>query len=177
MTGLARLVRRHRARWLPGLLLTVVAALHVTGWLRIDAVDRLDTFIADLRMRVERPELDPRVVIVDIDERSLTAVGRFPWSRDVMARLVTQLTHRYGAAAVGFDVSFPEPDNSSGYDVLRRLAGRELKDVPGLAAQLDGLRERMDYDGLLAAAMRGQDRKSTRLNSSHSSPSRMPSSA
>ena len=156
MTGLARLVRRHRARWLPGLLLTVVAALHVTGWLRIDAVDRLDTFIADLRMRVERPELDPRVVIVDIDERSLTAVGRFPWSRDVMARLVTQLTHRYGAAAVGFDVSFPEPDNSSGYDVLRRLAGRELKDVPGLAAQLDGLRERMDYDGLLAAAMRGQ---------------------
>jgi adenylate cyclase len=156
VTGLARLVRRHRARWLPGLLLTVLAALQVTGWLRVDAIERLDTFIADLRMRVERPELDPRVVIVDIDERSLTAVGRFPWSRDVMARLVTQLTRRYGVAAVGFDVSFPEPDNSSGYAVLRRLAGRELKGVPGLSGQLDNLRDQMDYDGLLAAAMQGQ---------------------
>ncbi|GGY76711.1 CHASE2 domain-containing protein [Pseudoduganella plicata] len=141
---------------MPGLVLTFLAALQVTGWLRVDAVERLDTFIADLRMRVERPVLDPRVVIVDIDDRSLTAVGRFPWSRDVMAQLVTQLTRRYGAAAVGFDVSFPEPDNSSGYTVLRRLAERELKDVPGLAAQLETLRTRMDYDGLLAAAMAGK---------------------
>lgn len=154
--ALAAAARKHGLRWLCGLLLTAGAALHVTGHLGLDALERLDTFIAGLRMRVEPARLDPRVVIVDIDDKSLTAVGRFPWSRDVMARLVTQLTRHYGVAAVGFDVSFPEPDHSSGYGVLDALARRELKDVPGLPAQLERLRARMDYDGLLAAAMAGQ---------------------
>ncbi|QGZ43004.1 CHASE2 domain-containing protein [Pseudoduganella flava] len=148
--------RRHAARWALGLLLTAGAALQAAGWLHVDTVERLDTFIAGLRMRVEPAELDPRVVIVDIDDRSLAQVGRFPWSRDVMARLVTQLTHEYGVAAVGFDVSFPEPDNSSGYGVLQGLAEGELKDVPGLERQLARLQPRMDYDGLLAQALAGQ---------------------
>jgi adenylate cyclase len=78
--------------------------------------------------------LDPRIVIVDIDAKSLNEVGRFPWSRNVMAKLVDQLVGHYHAAAVGFDVSFPEPDTSSGYAVLERLAQRELKDVPGCRA-------------------------------------------
>lgn len=155
-SALGRAARRHGVRWLCGLLLTVAAALHVTGHASLDALERLDTFIAGLRMRVEPPALDPRVVIVDIDERSLTAVGRFPWSRDVMARLVTQLTRHYRVAAVGFDVSFPEPDHSSGFGVLAALAERELQGVPGLPAQLERLRPQMDYDGLLAAAMAGQ---------------------
>src|SRR4051812_41594778 len=94
------------------------------------AIERQDTIIADTRMRLERPVLDPRIVVVDIDAKSLNEVGRFPWSRNVMAKLVDQLVAHYHAAAVGFDVSFPEPDTSSGYDVLERLAQRELKGVP-----------------------------------------------
>ncbi|GGY53294.1 adenylate/guanylate cyclase domain-containing protein [Pseudoduganella albidiflava] len=149
-------VRRHAARTLAGLLLTLGAALQAGGWLHLDTVARMDTFIAGLRMRIEPAELDPRIVIVDIDDRSLTEVGRFPWSRDVMARLVTQLTRHHGATAVGFDIAFPEPDNSSGYGVLQGLARNELRDVPGLAAQLARLRPRLDYDGQLAAALAGQ---------------------
>ena len=34
---------------------------------------------------------DSRVTIIDIDERSLAAVGQWPWGRDVLARLVTRL--------------------------------------------------------------------------------------
>jgi len=156
VTALLRVLRRHGARWLAGLSLTAVCALQVSGWLHSDTIDRLDTFIAGLRMRVEPAQLDERIVIVDIDERSLAEVGRFPWSRDVMARLITQLTRHYGVAAVGFDVSFPEPDNSSGFQVLEGLARRELKDVAALPDQLERLRARMDYDGLMAAAMAGQ---------------------
>ncbi|TWI62244.1 adenylate cyclase [Pseudoduganella lurida] len=148
--------QRYRARWLLGVLLTCGAALQVTGWLPLDPVDRLDTFLAGLRMRLERPELDPRVVIVDIDERSLAAVGRFPWSRDVMARLVMRLTREYQVAALGFDVAFPEADDSSGYRVLQRLARDQLKDVPRFAEQVARLEPQMDYDGLLARAMAGR---------------------
>ena len=51
---------------------------------------------------------------------------------------------------------FPEPDTSSGYGVLERLARNELKDVPALRERLAALRGEMDYDGLFADAMRGK---------------------
>jgi adenylate cyclase len=72
------------------------------------------------------------------------------------ATLVRQLTGHYGVAALGFDISFPEADTSSGYAVLQGLAHGELAGVAGLPAQLEKLRPAMDYDGLFADAMRGQ---------------------
>lgn len=156
MKRAARLLRRFGGRWLLGLILTFAAALCTLGYLHSDAIERMDGFLAGLRMRIETPRLDPRIVIVDIDEKSLAAVGRFPWSRDIQARLVTQLTRHYEVGAVGFDISFPEPDTSSGYAVLERLAHKELDQVAGLKEQLAVLKADMDYDGLLADALRGQ---------------------
>ncbi|MYN08318.1 CHASE2 domain-containing protein [Pseudoduganella aquatica] len=153
---MARLLQKYGARWLLGLLLCAAAILHTANVLHADTLDRMDTFVSGLRMRLETPVLDPRVVIVDIDEKSLAEVGRFPWSRNVMARLVEQLTVKYEVAAVGFDVSFPEPDTSSGYDVLKQLAQGELQQVPGLQGQLARLQPQLDYDGLLAQALQGQ---------------------
>ena len=151
-----KLLLKYGARWVLGLLLCALAILHTAHVLHVDTLDRMDTFMSGLRMRLEQPVLDPRVVIVDIDEKSLAEVGRFPWSRNVMARLVEQLTVKYEVAAVGFDVSFPEPDTSSGYDVLRQLAEGELRQVPGLQGQLARLQPQLDYDGLLAQALQGQ---------------------
>ncbi|NHZ36587.1 CHASE2 domain-containing protein [Massilia rubra] len=153
----ARRLRKYAPRWLLGLALTALAALSTLGFFHSDSVERMDGFVAGLRMRIEAPVLDARIVIVDIDEKSLAALGRFPWSRDIQANLVTQLTRHYGAGAVGFDISFPEPDTSSGYAVLERLAGAELAGVDGLKAQLARLKAGMDYDGLLADALRGQN--------------------
>ncbi|MDX8121240.1 adenylate/guanylate cyclase domain-containing protein [Janthinobacterium sp. GMG2] len=146
--------RKHGARSLLGILLTLAAAvLCLAG---NDTIARLDAMLGDWRMRAETPQLDRRIVIVDIDEQSLAKVGRFPWSRDVQARLVRQLAGHYGVAALGFDIAFPEADTSSGYAVLQGLAQGELAGVAGLPAQLEKLRPAMDYDGLFAEAMRGQ---------------------
>jgi adenylate cyclase len=60
-------LNKYGARWAAGLLLTALALLHVAGQLRIDPVSRMDTFLADLRMRLQKPAPDPRIVIVDID--------------------------------------------------------------------------------------------------------------
>ncbi len=147
---------KHGARLLLGALLTLAAACASIGLFGGDTVGRLDAMLGDMRMRFEAPQLDKRIVIVDIDEKSLNQIGRFPWGRDVQARLVTQLTSHYGVAAVGFDISFPEPDTSSGYGVLDSLAKGELAGVPGLRSQLERLKPQMDYDALFAAAMRGQ---------------------
>jgi adenylate cyclase len=149
-------VRKYGTRWAAGLVLTVAALLQVSGDLRLDAIDRLDTFIAGLRMRLTPPVHDPRIVIVDIDEKSIARLGHFPWNRKVMAQLTSQLTDRYEVAAVGYDIVFAEEDESSGYGVLADLAQKDMKDVPGFAQKVGGLKEALDYDGLLVKALRGK---------------------
>jgi adenylate cyclase len=52
------------------------------------------------------------VVIVDIDEASLAAYGQWPWPRTLLADLVDKLSN-LGAAAIGFDIIFAEPDRMS----------------------------------------------------------------
>lgn len=151
-----RWARRYGGRWALGVLLTIAAVLYCLSFFSSDAVERMDGFLSGLRMRIEQPVLDKRIVIVDIDEKSLSLVGRWPWSRDVQANLVRQLTEHYQTGAVGFDVSFPEPDTSSGYSVLERLARGQLKDVAPFRTELESLRAEMDYDGLFADAMRGK---------------------
>ncbi|MCG2583032.1 CHASE2 domain-containing protein [Massilia sp. TS11] len=142
-------------RWAIGLALTLAAALHPGGWLPLDVVDRMDSGIAGLRMRLEPAHLEPRIVIVDIDSKSLTEIGRFPWSRNIHAQLVTTLFEKYQIATLGYDVSFPEPDTSSGFNVLDRLSRTELQDDRLLRDKLDSLRPALDYDGLFGNAMQG----------------------
>ncbi len=50
-----------------------------------------------------------QVTIVEIDERSLAQYGRWPWSRDLVARL-TQSVVDGGAAVVALDLMFPQED-------------------------------------------------------------------
>jgi adenylate cyclase len=90
------------------------------------AMQRLDSLVYDLRLKAMLPErhVDPRIVIVDIDEKSLQTEGHWPWSRDKLGRLVDQLFEQ-GAAVVGFDVIFAEPERNSGETVLQRLTEAE----------------------------------------------------
>jgi adenylate cyclase len=83
--------------------------------------------------------LDERIVIVDIDEKSLAEVGRWPWGRNRLAELVEELQDRQKTALLGFDVVFAEADESSGLKRLKQLAQAELKDQPGFSEKLNQL--------------------------------------
>jgi len=56
---------------------------------------------------------DAPVRVIDIDEPSLAKFGQWPWPRAQLATLTNRLTE-LGAASVGFDVLFPEPDRLGG---------------------------------------------------------------
>ena len=100
--------------------------------------------------------VDERIVILDIDERSLGEIGRWPWGRNVMAELVEKLFDRYGVKLVGFDVVWAERDASSGIDVLDSLARSQLKEVSAFQSAYARLREDLDFDGRFAASLRGR---------------------
>src|SRR3978361_1803649 len=98
------------------LLLTVVLAAlaHATGIAPLRFLTQIDLAIAAGRLRVSIPRtLAPRIVIVDVDEKSLAEIGRWPWGRDRMAALTDELFANQRAAVVGFDMLFADPDASS----------------------------------------------------------------
>ena len=92
---------------------------------------RLRTF--DL-LQVLRPrELTARpVVIADIDEASLKEIGQWPWPRTVVADLVTRL-RELGAAAIGFDIVFAEPDRMSPAVAAGSFRGLDAETLDKLA--------------------------------------------
>ncbi len=98
----------------------------------VPVVGRLESAVQDWALTRLRGPRRPsgEVVIVAVDEKSVRAEGRWPWSRAQMALLVDRLA-RGGARAVGFDVAWSDAD-----DVPRRLARvtRLLEDAAGAGA-------------------------------------------
>ena len=95
--------------------LTLLAILHTLGVWPVDALDKLEHWLYDTRLKATMPSgHDDRIVIVQVDEPSLAALGQWPWRRDVMARLADELHERQQAAAIGIDAVFAEPQRDAG---------------------------------------------------------------
>jgi adenylate cyclase len=68
----------------------MVSAFLITGDLGLPL--RLEGETLDLRFRLRPPHVPPvSLVIVDIDDPSITEIGRWPWSRQVLARLLDRI--------------------------------------------------------------------------------------
>ncbi len=86
----------------------------------------------DLRMVSRGPlPTSGQVVIATVDEKSLSEIGRWPWSRSMTAKLVDSLKE-YGAKAVGFDIVFAEPEQSTGPSADAILA-KSVKDAKNVS--------------------------------------------
>jgi CHASE2 domain-containing sensor protein/signal transduction histidine kinase len=90
------------------LAVAAVASLVVAGAALTGLFARADNLVYDRLMALSPLRPDPRVVIVAIDDRSLSEIGRWPWGREVHARLLDQLAAA-GPKAVIYDVLFLEP--------------------------------------------------------------------
>ncbi|HEX9078740.1 MAG TPA: adenylate/guanylate cyclase domain-containing protein [Desulfuromonadaceae bacterium] len=75
-------------------------------------LQQLDFRMKDARFRVRGPVTpDKDVVVVAIDHKSITELGRWPWSREVTGRLVETLGTWYGTRVTALDIVFSEPQN------------------------------------------------------------------
>jgi PAS domain S-box-containing protein len=94
----------------------------------------LDQRVYDVLFRsAHRFQTSGRVVIVDVDERSLARFGRWPWPRGQLARLLEKI-EALGAASVGIDMIFAEPDETLPSPAQRRSAALDHEPRAGLSA-------------------------------------------
>ncbi len=150
-------MKQHIVRIALGLLITLFFIGHSARYYHVPFITQLDNIIYDARLQITMPRgVDQNIVILDIDEKSLQEVARWPWPRDVMAGLVHKLFDKYQIGIVGFDVVFAEADYSSGIRSLEQLAQGQLKDVPAFQQALRELRPTLDNDALFAQAIKGR---------------------
>jgi CHASE2 domain-containing sensor protein/signal transduction histidine kinase len=105
-----------------------IATLAIIGISLVSPPVRADNLVYDLILRLNPPPASQRVLIVAIDNRSQAEIGRWPWNREVHARLIDQLGDA-GAEAIGYDVLFPEPSTPSGDAALADALARNGKVV------------------------------------------------
>ncbi len=90
-------------------------------------ITRFDNTTYDVMMRSSRnAPPHPGIVIVDVDDRSLSTVGQWPWRRDVVSELVTHLRNA-GAAVIALDVIFAESDR---FSAPRQASTRDAEETP-----------------------------------------------
>lgn len=106
----------------------------------------------DLRL-VSRGKLPTTgvIAIAAIDEKSLGEIGRWPWSRTVIAKLVEKLKSD-GARVIAFDIVFSEPEEKPSLKFLQELSG-ELGVGDRLNRILKVKRDYLSSDMILAKAI------------------------
>jgi adenylate cyclase len=123
-------------------------------------INRLELDALDFRFRV-RPDRykhpDPRIIIVDIDQRSQEVLGRWPFSRTHFAHMLDAL-RADGAKVAAFDITFSKPDETAApiRELRRTVADRQKQGGqtdPRVVADLNRLAKEYDGDEQLARAI------------------------
>lgn len=99
--------------------------LSVGAQWRAEGTDGLpaDEWLRDGILRAQASSApETRLAIVDIDERSLAALGPWPWPRERLASLLELLSSRYDVRGVALDLVLPEPADAGGDARLAALA-------------------------------------------------------
>lgn len=148
--------RKSKGRVLLGVAMTCVFLAWERNLIELPIIDRLELIAYDARLAATVPAsaVDPRIVIIDIDEESLVKEGHWPWNRVKLAQLVETLFDVYQIDILGFDVVFAERDSSEEMERLETLA-QQTGDTEFLTRFQD-YKPYLNPDQLFAQAMEGK---------------------
>ena len=146
--------------WIIGLSTMVVVLL---GYLvDLPALKRFELLYQDAHFQVRGPlQAGPEVFIAAIDEKSIDQLGRWPWPRKMMARLIDKLVE-HQVKVIAFDMVFSSTDESSGKQDLIQISEQlktKFADKPLVDSILNPLIENADNDAKFAASLK-QSRRS-----------------
>ena len=126
--------------------IVILAGLAVLCWLEPAPLARFQAAWFDALQRVAPREVGTLpAIIVAIDDKSITALGQWPWPRSTLARLVREISHAR-PAAIGLDILMAEPDRLSAERLLDQIRQFDIE----ISARLSAL---PSTDELLARAL------------------------
>src|SRR6202522_4760197 len=123
-----------------------------------DSISRLELNTLDVRFQFRgRVPPDPRIIIVDIDQRSQEQLGRWPFPRIHFAHLMDALRED-GAKVVAFDMTFSKPDQTvlPLQDLSGDLAAEQKKGhavSPAILSTIENKEKQYNYDQQVAEAI------------------------
>ena len=142
---LASLSKTFACRWVAAVTLVMAVLLL---W-RPAYTEFLELKFYDLKFRYRGPLAPgPEIAIVAIDDASLKAVGRWPWSREDIARLLAKVKEA-GPRVLALDIIFAEKEESAArrsLSHLRQEITRQCKPTPEIMALIDQEERRADVD-------------------------------
>lgn len=155
-TGIT-LFKQYAISYAISLGIIVLMLLHASHVMPLAFINKLENYSYDLRLNLLMPRtIDSRIVIVDIDEKSLAEQGRWPWSRDKLAMLMNTLFDSYYINTLGFDVVFAEKDESSGLKNIQWMQQQYLKDNAAFADAFNQVKPKLNYDQLFADSIKNR---------------------
>ncbi|WP_028842356.1 MULTISPECIES: CHASE2 domain-containing protein [Thermodesulfovibrio] len=82
----------------------------ISYFCKIDFLNSIDLKLKDVKFRLRGDiEPDKRIVIVAIDSKSIDRLGRWPWDRKIIAKLIENLKE---VRVIALDIVFSEPSNA-----------------------------------------------------------------
>lgn len=144
-----------RTDWFAGIAAVLAAvALHLTT----DFVGTLERRFYDFASTSTSRQPSDRIAVIAIDDQSIANIGRWPWPRDVHAKLIDQLAAAK-AKTIAHTAFFIEPQVDPGLQFIRKMKG--VVDAPAdgtapnpqLLQLISEAEQALDTDAKLAASV------------------------
>lgn len=141
--------------WFAGLLISLLFLLSANS----DLLQSLERKAYDLGVTASRHNPGDKIAIIAIDDQSIANIGRWPWSRDVHAKMTDLLAGQ--AKVIGNTVFFVEPQIDPGLQHIDKISEFIAKsaipaspDGPQLDALLKEAHDALNTDHRLAESLK-----------------------
>ncbi|HUU40802.1 MAG TPA: serine/threonine-protein kinase [Desulfatiglandales bacterium] len=142
----------------------VIVAFIYLSFMSFSFFESLEKIIYEMEMRLDAPRnpAESRVALVNIDDKSISKLGKWPWPRHIIAEMI-KILKANGAKLIGLDMIFSEKEQNPGiqeieilYDKIRdREKVSALKEGDNwILAELKEIEKRLDNDMVLSEAVK-----------------------
>ncbi|MDH5472793.1 MAG: adenylate/guanylate cyclase domain-containing protein [Gammaproteobacteria bacterium] len=156
------MINQRILRFILGLALTLLLILHASNNFPIPFLHTLENLSYDTRLKMTLSassitNINKKVVIIDIDEKSMEKIGQWPWDRHTMAHIVDNLFDYYKINTLGFDIIFAEKDEDPTDQILINMSNGPLRSNPHFITEFNKALPKLQRDKRFAEAL--QNRK------------------
>ncbi len=108
--------RFYKSDWFAGVAITLSFLVFSNS----NFIESLERNAYDFAVKSSSRTASDKITIIAIDDKSIEAIGRYPWSRDIHAKIYDVLANS-GAKVIAQTTFFPEPQLDAGLKYIRSL--------------------------------------------------------